>query len=99
MDFIECNSWHNPANLKHEINLRFSTCVEELEGIYEKLPYDSLSSLEFKNIIGLVISKEPLEKIQTKYELEQSVAKGYAVPSFLTEVGTRKIVIEKDINS
>jgi hypothetical protein len=96
MDFVECNSWYSPVTQKHEISLRFATCVEELEGIYEKLPHDSLSSLEFKNIVGLALSKEPIEKIQTKYELEQSVAKGYAVPSFLTEEGTRKIVIEKE---
>ena len=96
MELKECASYFSPVGRNQDVVLRFSTTLEEIEDIYNKLPYDSLSSLEFKNIVGLALSKEPIEKIQTKYELEQSVAKGYAVPSFLTEEGTRKIVIEKE---
>jgi hypothetical protein len=96
MELKECASWYSPVDQRHEINLRFSTTFEELEAIYNKLPHDSLCSLEFKNIVGLAISKEPLTRMQTKYDLTQSAEKICAVPSYITETGTRNISIIKD---
>jgi len=96
MELKECASYFSPVGRNQDVVLRFSTTLEEIEDIYNKLPYDSLSSLEFKNIVGLIMGREPIEKIQTVFDLEHSAAKGYAVPSFLTEEGTRKIVIEKE---
>ena len=96
MELKECASWYSPVDQRHEINLRFSTTFEELEIVYDKLPHDSLSSLEFKNIVGLALGKEPIVRMQTKYELNQSADNVCAVPSYITETGTRNILIIKE---
>lgn len=94
MQFKECATWLNPATRNHEITLRFETNFEELGNIYDRLPYDTLSSLEFKNMIGLALGKEPIEKIQTKYDLNRSAEKICAVPSSTNK--SRNIIIAKD---
>ena len=96
MELKECASWYSPVDGRHEINLRFSTTFEELEIVYGKLPHDSLSSLEFKNIVGLALGKEPLTRMQTKYDLTYSADRICAVPSYITETGTRNISIIKE---
>jgi hypothetical protein len=95
MELKECASYFSPVGRNQDVVLRFSTTLEEIEDIYNKLPYDSLSSLEFKNIVGLIMGREPIEKIQTKFELEQSAT--YSCTSSSTpDLGTRRIIIEKE---
>lgn len=95
MELKECASYFSPVGRNQDVVLRFSTTLEEIEDIYNKLPYDSLSSLEFKNIVGLIMGREPIEKIQTKFELEQSATNSCA-PSSTPDLGTRRIIIEKE---
>jgi hypothetical protein len=100
MEFQECNSWQNPAKMAYEINLRFSTTKQELEEVYSNLPHDSLTSLEFKNMIGLILEKEPIYRMQTKYDLEQKgTGSACAVPVCITTLGTRNISIVKENNN
>ena len=95
MELKECASYFSPVGRNQDVVLRFSTTLEEIEDIYDKLPYDSLSSLEFKNIVGLIMGREPIEKIQTVFDLEQSAANSCA-PSSAPDLGTRRIIIEKE---
>ena len=96
MELKECASYFSPVGRNQDVVLRFSTTLEEIEDIYNKLPYDSLSSLEFKNIVGLIMGREPIEKIQTKFELEQSATNSCASTSSAPDLGTRRIIIEKE---
>ena len=96
MELKECASYFSPVGRNQDVVLRFSTTLEEIEDIYNKLPYDSLSSLEFKNIVGLIMGREPIEKIQTVFDLEQSAANSCAPPSSSQDLGGRRIIIEKE---
>jgi hypothetical protein len=94
MIFKRCCTNFSPKEHNFEVELVFNTDQRSLREVYNKLPFDTSATLNFKNIIGNILGIPYIDEIEIDYKIDlKNAEKDCNNKSSVLESGVRNIMI------